>query len=128
MSLSVSTSVGYQRDSSAVSASATITAGQEIAMEESIPIAADNLVAFTLDVSQCKAFFMVADQNLTVETNANNAAGGQTITLTANVPFFWQTNSGITCPLTPDITALYVTNASAAVATLKIRCLVDPTV
>ena len=128
MALSVTTSVGYQRDGSAVTASRSVSAGQEIAIDESIPNGNDNLVAFNLDYSQCKALMIVADGDLTIETNANDATGGQTIAITEDVPFFWQANSGITCPITTDITALYVTNATGAAVSLKIRALVDPTV
>jgi hypothetical protein len=126
MAFTVSTSCGYQRDASALTGSTTISAELEVAIDVAIPLATDTLVAFTLDYSQCKCLMMLASQDMTVETNANNAAGGQTISLKANVPLFWQENSGITCPITTDITALYVTAATAG--TLKIRALVDPVV
>jgi hypothetical protein len=117
--------VGGQR---LVEKSVTVTGGSDLRISESIPIANDTLIAFACDVSQLKAIVFLADQNLTIETNADDAAGGQTIALTANKLLIWYLGCGTTNPLTPDITALYVTNASAAVATLQIFKLEDPTV
>lgn len=84
----------------------------------------DLLVAYTLDYSQCKGFFLLADANMTIETNSSSAPA-QTITLTANVPVAWMTGAGV-CPITADVTALYVT--SVAGGNLTIRSLIDATV
>ncbi len=87
-------------------------------------LAADYLVAYVLDYSQCKGVFILADADMTLETNSSSAPD-QTISLTANVPVAWVYGAG-TCPITADITSLYVT--STAGGTLKIRTLVDSTV
>ena len=87
----------------------------------------DGLTAFTLDYSQCKVFYMLASGGaLTVKTNSSGAPD-QTIALASGVPYVWVATSGITCPITTDITALYITNASGATVTRKIRSLTDPT-
>ncbi len=54
-----------------------------------------------------------SDQDCTIETNATDATGGQTITLKAGIPFVWQKNSGITKPITADVTRFFVTNTTA---------------
>lgn len=104
------------------------TAGLEKNLSESIPDSStDLLVAFTLDYSQCKTFVMWADQDITVETN-NGSTPDDTFSLTAGIPVAWSAGQAATCPITTDITALYVTNSSGSAANLNIRCLADPTV
>lgn len=86
----------------------------------------DKQVNYTLDVSACKSFFMVSDQNITVETN-NGAAPVDTITLVADEPYYWNSDSYDTFLLGTDVTALFITNASGAAATLEIESLEDAT-
>ena len=87
-------------------------------------LASDYLVAYELDYSQCKGIFILADTTMTIETNSGGSPA-QTIALTAGVPVAWMYGSGV-CPITADITALYVT--STAGGNLTIRTLVDATV
>ena len=105
----------------------TLTAGLRIAISEAIAIANDVLVALSVDVSQVKAVYILSDQNVTLETNSSGAPTN-TLALIANVPYVWYTNKYDVLKFTSDITALYVTNASAAVANLTIEILTDPTV
>ena len=107
-------------------------AGQELNIDESIPVGNNQLLAFVCDVSQLKSFFLVADGALTVETNSGGSPAN-TITLAANEPFSWVDgdptlrDTGGTA-ITTDITALYITNATSGPVKLKIFALVDPTV
>lgn len=104
------------------------TAGLEHNISESITDGADQLVAYTLDISQCKTFAIWCEGgNMTVETN-NGTTPDDTFSLTDGVPVIWSTGlpGSPTIPLTADITALYVTNTGTA--TLQIRALADPTV
>ena len=87
----------------------------------------DKLVACNIDVSQVVGIYISSDQDCTIETNSNNASGGQTINIDADNPYVWVKDSGITNPLTTDITALYITNTTA-ITRLQIRILVDLTV
>lgn len=115
----------YTTPGGQVATQLAVTAEAEHNLDVTIAaLASDALVAYALDYSQCKGFFMVADAAMTVETNSSSAAD-QTFTLAANVPVAWANGAG-TCPVTTDITALYVT--STAGGTLKIRTLIDPTV
>ena len=89
----------------------------------------DQLVAFTCDFSQAKFFYIYSDQDVTICTNdASSGSPDQTLTITATIPFLWIYGSGITCPITTDITALYATNASGSTANIPIRKLEDLTV
>jgi hypothetical protein len=79
---------------------------------------------FEIDVDipvspELKAFVLIADQNMTVKTNSTSAPDN-TISLSANVPFFWITGQG-SIPLAAAVTKFYVTNTTAG--TLKCRAL-----
>src|SRR5690606_36911722 len=88
--------------------------------------ATDYEVDFAAAVARIKAFFMVSDAAVTMETNSGSEAA-DTIVLVANQPYFWYTGSLHTSLLTTDITALFFTNASGSNATVQIRCLYDAT-
>lgn len=116
----------YTASNAATSANLSASSESEQNLDIVVPaLSTDYQVAFVLDYSQCKGFFIMADATMTVETNATDAAGGQTISLTSGVPVAWIYGSG-TCPITADITKIYVT--STAGGNLTIRSLVDATV
>ena len=104
-----------------------LTAGLRIAISEQIAIANDVLVALSVDVSQVKGVYILSDQDVTLETN-NSGSPTNTLALKANIPYVWYTNKYHSLVFSSDITALYVTNASAAAANLTIEILTDPTV
>lgn len=105
----------------------TVSAGLRISIDEPIAIANDVLVALSVDVSQVKGVYILCDQDVTLETN-NSGSPTNTLALKANIPYVWYTNKYHSLVFTSDITALYVTNASAAVANLVVEILTDPTV
>lgn len=86
----------------------------------------DQLITFTLDVSACTMFCMVSTKNVTVQTN-NGTTPDNTLTLRANEPYLWHTNSYDTFKLTVDVTKIYVTNASGASATIDAIMITDAT-
>jgi hypothetical protein len=95
-------------------------------VSETIPPSSTDLpLAWVCDVSQISAIEFLASAAMTVETNSGSSPGN-TITLVANKPVFWFVGCGWACPLTVDVTALYIT--STAGGTFSIRALVDPTV
>jgi len=118
----------YSGTGTALDKSKSISAGSEQNISEAIADSTtDALIAgFTCDYSQLKMIMIFSDQTITLETNSPSAAD-QTITITAGVPFVWIYESGITNPITTDVTALYATNASGSTANLEIRKLEDPT-
>ena len=106
----------------------SLTAGQEINLDESIPDSStDLLVALAFDKTKIKSIYLTADQNLTLEFNSGSVPA-PSISLVANIPFVWQSNDGHANPFSAaNVTALYVTNASGSAAQLQGRVLVDPT-
>ena len=105
----------------------TQTAGGEANIDEAVTDGAEQLVAYELDISQAKMFMMWSQGgNMTVKTNSDTVPD-DTISLVDGETLTWTTDEpNLTIPLTADVTALYVTNTGTA--TLKIRCLYDPTV
>lgn len=113
------TSVGDQ-----ISSNVSVSAELETKLDAAFTAANDQELVFTLDYSQCKGFFMVSDQDCSVETNSSSAAA-QTFTMLADIPLAWTYGDGA-CPVTTDITKLFV--SSAVAGTLKVRALVDGTI
>ncbi len=116
------------------SKSFAVTGGASLRIAEAIPDSSSDLeVAFALDVSQAKCFMLLADQDMTVETN-DGTAPGNTFTLEANQPYIWPAAAGESWADTEDdavdtdITALFVTNASGSDGTLYVDVIYDPTV
>ncbi len=96
-------------------------------VDESVATAqTDYLVSFELTVAKCVAFFMVSDQDVTIETNSGSSPTN-TIALKAGIPYVWYTNKYDSFKLTSDVTKIYVTNASGNTANVKIEALVDAT-
>ena len=88
----------------------------------------DQEVVLAIDYSQLKLLFIHSDQAITIETNADDATGGQAISSAADVPYCWWYGSGITCPITDDVvTNIFITNASGSTATIKIKGNYDST-
>ncbi len=90
----------------------------------------DALYALTLDVSQIQSLFILCDQDILLETDATNASGGNSLSIKANQAQTWQVNDLAVCPLTTDVTKVYITTGAvgASGANLVFIALVDPTV
>ncbi len=95
--------------------------------------ATDFFVNVAIDVSALQSFFMVSDQDVTVETN-DGTTPQETIALKAGDPFTWRRGgnqlAGADYPAIPfsgDVTGFYVTNASGSAAKVQIEILQDPT-
>lgn len=86
----------------------------------------DKVVTFTADQSAMSAFWLMSDQIVTVETN-NGTTPTDTFVLTANEPLVWVSTGEYTNPITADITAIYITNASGSTANVEIGVLQDAT-
>lgn len=105
------------------SLSVTQTGDQRTSYEVDIADdASDYLVNMNIDITQLKSLWISADQALKLETN-NADTPDDTITLVADEPVMWHNGSKHSCPLTADVTALYVTNDPAVAAVLKIEVL-----
>lgn len=103
------------------------TADAEDNRSVSVPAATtDKLIDFAMTIARLKMIYILADQDMTLETNSGSSPGN-TITLKANIPFWWSSTSGESNPFTSNITALYATHAGATDGTLEIRALYDST-
>lgn len=88
--------------------------------------AEDQEVAISIDQSQIKSLYLVSDQDVTIETN-NGTTPDDTISLLAGQPLVWQADDYYACPITVDVTSLFITNASGSSATVELELLVDAT-
>ena len=81
---------------------------------------ANQLLTTAWTAADADAIFISSDITLTIKTNSSGSPA-ETITITEDVPFFWQRDSGITNPFATNVTALYISPAGAVAGTLKIR-------
>lgn len=99
-----------------------------VAVIDAEPVAdstTDFEVGFELDVSAVKSFYLNSSQDILLETNAIDATGGNAISLLADIPYIWHVSAYDSFLLTLDVTVLYFTNASGAIATIDIVALYD---
>lgn len=125
MAVSQTLTIGWSRGSESVTK--TITKSSEGGKDIDVDIIAnqtDKLVAETIDVSQIKLLWIMADVAMTVETNSGSAPD-DTLTLVANEPIVWWDGCGWPCPLGTDVAAFYITNTTAG--NLKAHFVLDAT-
>ena len=127
----INVSVGGQVGG-AYSASSVVTAGLRKSLFEEIPAGAITEVVFDLDVSQTRLLLLRSDKDLTIKTNSA-ATPNNVITLLAEESFMWPIGGTVLkdtagSPIIVDIVSLFVDNATADPATLRIDAFVDPTI
>lgn len=84
-----------------------------------IPASTTNMhVVIAVDVSTVQSMFLNTDGALTFKTNSSGSPD-QTLTFAANKPLVWNTGMPVVCPLTTDITGLYLTNGTGSGVTLS---------
>lgn len=108
------------------SAQAELILGDDASPLQIADSTTDGEVVAALDVSALKSLMILSDQNVTIETNDGSSAD-DTLTLVGGEPLVWWDGCGYSCPLTADVTAFYITNASGATANVQMRFLSDPT-
>lgn len=104
------------------------TGGLRVSLDE--PVAdsiTDQLHNLAIDVSEVVSCYIVASQDMLLETNADDATGGNTLNLIGGVPYVWTEDSLDSFLLTLDVTKIYVTNASGSAGTIKLECVYDAT-
>jgi hypothetical protein len=105
---------GFTKDGAAVENTVTVTGSGFREVEETVAAnQTDKLMNIAFTYADLLWIYIESDAGCTIETNAVDATGGQTITITAGVPFFWQKNSGIPNPISANVTKIYVTNTTA---------------
>ena len=120
---------GWQGDGDSLQIEESIESGAELKISEAVADSETDLeVACVLDQSQLKALYIKSDQVIKIETNSGSEAA-DTFDLVADLPMLWSVTDGNTvCPITTDITALFITNSSGSTANLIFKALYDPTV
>lgn len=107
--------------------SKTYSAASRVSLDETIADSeTDKQVTVAIDVSAVKAFYIVSDQDITLETN-DGTTPDDTLSLVADVPYVWTTDSYDTFKLSADVTAFFFTNSSGSAANVKMECVLDPT-
>jgi len=86
----------------------------------------DQLVTIAIDLSELESLYILSDQAVTIETN-NGAAPADTFSMLADTPLVWHSTDYHANPLSVDVAALYITNASGSTANIDIRVLQDTT-
>ena len=115
-----------------MSGTKTLTPSDEVVIE-AVDIAVANSTtdqAVSLggvDVSQLVSVWAHSTAAITLETNATDASGGNTVSLAAGVPLLWCTGAPFSNPFTADVTAVYLTNASGSAAVVNLRFVQDGT-
>ena len=105
----------------------SFTGSGAISISESVSNGGTDVqINVAMDVSALKSVWINSDQAVTLETNSGSAAD-ETISLLANQPYIWYTGSYFTNLLATDITAIFITNASGATATIQIEATYDAT-
>lgn len=105
----------------------TISGSLAIVLDETIANGqTDFQISVGIDVSAVKSFFLVSDQDITVETN-DGTTPDDTLAMTADDPKVWDEDSSYTFELGTDVTDFFVTNASGSSANLQLRAIVDAT-
>ncbi len=117
--------LGHSGGSQPLSALVTVTG--ELATEANIAVPAsttDQQENIAFNHTNLRGIWISSDVTVTLETNATNGSGGNTITVTAGVPFVWYYQSGVANPFTNAVTTTYWTNATATAANIFMRTLV----
>lgn len=107
----------------------TLSGGSKQLISELIPGASTNLLlAMVIDISQLKFVELGCETRaITIKTNSSGSPQ-ETFTLAANEFICWDVDDPTAeCPFAGDVTALYITLASGADATLSGVLLTDPT-
>jgi len=108
----------------------TKTGTGKIAVEEDVATGENDfeIQLKGVDISEVTAIYINSTQDVTLETNAADATGGNTLTLKADEPYVWWTDAPFVNVITADITTdVFVTNASGATATVTLEFYQDAT-
>ena len=86
----------------------------------------DYEIVVAVDVSAIQCIMIVSTEDVLFETN-DGTTPDDTISLLADVPYIWDTDSYFVNLLTVDITSVFITNASGATANIKMFGVTDAT-
>jgi hypothetical protein len=86
----------------------------------------DQLCNIAIDVDKVTSFFIVSTADVALEAN-NATTPDFTLTLKANQPYYWHTNSLDTFKCTTDVTCFYATTGSGCNAVIDVDVIQDST-
>ncbi len=89
------------------------------------------VVAFVLDVSTVKSFYLNSNQDILLDTNVdapNPGVDGDVISLLANIPYVWHATDYNAFLLIVDVTDFRFTNTSGSTADIDCVALYDASV
>lgn len=105
------------------------TADAEDNREITILSSTEQQIDVAFAIARLKHFFAMSDQDVTMRTNqAATGVPSDTLAMVANYPISYSASAGQTNPFTVDVTTMFVQNATANTATLRLRILKDSTV
>jgi hypothetical protein len=117
----VTASVSSSKGSSPLTGSSLESGTVETNIDQVIPASqTDLLIATSFTTAALQAIMILADQNMTLETNSPSSPSN-TISLKAGIPFIWLRSPGyFSNPFTVNVTAWYITNTAAGRLRAKI--------
>lgn len=127
MATTMTITEGFQAFGLADTKSLPLSGSAGLTISESVPASTSNHpVVATIDISAIKGLYIIADANLTLETNSGSSPI-DTIALIANQPLIWYTGSYFANPFSADITGLFFTNGTAAAVNVQVHVITDAT-
>jgi hypothetical protein len=106
-----------------VAAISQYTGTEEVGYDGTVPATTDlQEVDIAWIHANVHSLMIYSSAALTIKTNSSSSPT-QTIVLTAGQALVWGTDHAEACPVTADVTKLFLSNDTAGIATVKIRVL-----
>ena len=105
-----------------------VTGNAELNLDVTVPIAANTQYHMAFTHANLQSLLLYAADAVTIYTNAASTGAPQdTIPLAAGQARVWTLATDLIakCPFSADVTTLYITNATAASVTVRIRALTN---
>lgn len=105
----------------------TVTGDSEQVFAKDVPAGTTASLSFgSIDYTKVIALLLNSSgEALTINTNAANASGGNSFTLSAGKAIEWDNTQSVSNLLTSNVTALYFINAGTKTATAKVGFLLN---
>lgn len=109
-----------------ITSTRSYSGSQIVNLQESCANSATTELVVAIDVSEISAILIHSTQAVTLKTN-DSGTPDETVSIVADVPYIWHTDSYFSNVLETDITSLFITNASGAAATVTVVVVTDAT-
>ena len=127
MSFSATVGVTFASSEGTISTAKRVEADTKLVQALAVPDESTNLeVPVGITVANVKAVILSSDQDVTLKFNSSSVPDPE-IALKAGVPYVWHEEMYDSLLLDSDITSVFITNASGAVANVLIRALIEAT-